>query len=520
LVQIVSSCFLMHIPSPLLFSAALCLSTLAVCAAHAVGRDHEQTEAAIGVSARSLADEEQSHKRTQLEVSRRIWDGDNVEIREVADSMAFGPFPAFVSLVYKGRDSGELKTCGGSLYRRRFILTAAHCVTNDPAKYVLHAHLNPYRNPEVVDAALIVSNQSLERYDALVYNTSATLTPDWNFWLKVFPDVEAFRKEIGRGLGVPLRVKQPTRGSTTYGFVHTEYASRAKYDVGVIPLEAEPFDAGFRLWRYIDVELDRGRLPASATAYGNGRTNPEKATCGYLGNNFNCFLQQRRVEVLSLRECQKKLILAAVLIMTKSDMASYVQRLIGVISHSVPGVKGKVLKTQAASLLRLMNDLISFAQSSHDVQEAKLETLSEQLEQAKYFFVSDIYLNWYGEVREGRQACVMSPERTGSMQYGDSGGPLVTADGKLLAVFSWSLQGNGTGREHNLETVFGQPLQMPSFFSRMSYFGVGIDKVLDCLMHGKEWRPGAGWVGLGRRKVGWDDACLKLRSAWVGRTHA
>ena len=123
-------------------------------------RDHdrydEDTEAEAGFVENTTREEDVE--------TRRIWDGDDVKCYTFPTRRSSGaersweltPFPAFVSLIFlKKADPKHRARCGGTLYRKKFIITNAHCVVGrDPTMWYLHALLNPYRNPQVAEEAV------------------------------------------------------------------------------------------------------------------------------------------------------------------------------------------------------------------------------------------------------------------------------------------------------------------------------------------------------------------------------
>lgn len=84
-------------------------------------------------------------------------------------------------------------------------------------------------------------------------------------------------------------------------------------------------------------------------------------------------------------------------------------------------------------------------------------------------------------VREGRQLCILSSERTGHLQEGDSGGPLVAQDGKtVIGIASWAMEAEE--QEANLfKFPEGTHQRMPGFYTSTSFFRDWLDSTVEAL---------------------------------------
>jgi len=134
--------------------------------------------------------------------------------------------------------------------------------------------------------------------------------------------------------------------------------------------------------------------------------------------------------------------------------------------HGKEALKEPSTMEGALKLLETISvDLKTFALSSDEKQDKLWTTVSKYvifLQRAGLMPTQDQDLH----IRDGRQGCIISPARTGNAQKGDSGGPVVTVDGKLHGVIVGGIEGEGNllTAYGNSTNQSSETIRVPSFF--------------------------------------------------------
>lgn len=436
-----------------------------------------------------------------LEADAKIWGGKDVHVTQLADGLTAGPFPSFVSLVLKRKKTSSAQAewfrCGGSLYRGKFILTAAHCATYDPAEWDMHAYLNPFMNPMAVEEWL--KDESHEEVAKLLgpgvaeTGDSPGAEPCKAEPRGGMPDskeqaVSEFRQCQRQGLGRWLDVAPAKTGAEHFGVVHPKYENIPgvqHYDLAVVPLASAPFEKDSKAWEFFNAKLGSVEVgKAVATAYGNGATAPWDSKCGLGRSGYPCHLQQKSFDVLSLDACIRK-VLPYVWLVALKPTASHSDDDLRAMFAAAPHLKGKDVDAEVkkfreladrlnATVASLSSGSISKEQSKHLAEEVEeIEEFDAETLQTLQKTAEELELN-VPAMREGRQLCVMSTQRSGNALKGDSGSPLVGKDGSIVGVASWALSAEGRYVGPDMQAHF-----VPSFYASTAAFQPWIDSVID-----------------------------------------
>eukprot|EP00931_Biecheleriopsis_adriatica_P007417 TRINITY_DN108704_c0_g1_i1.p1 TRINITY_DN108704_c0_g1~~TRINITY_DN108704_c0_g1_i1.p1 ORF type:complete len:436 (-),score=62.72 TRINITY_DN108704_c0_g1_i1:139-1446(-) len=394
-------------------------------------------------------------------VEAEIWNGTDIQVHD-AEGMKVGPFPAFVALVYAHKwTPNAWQKCGGTLYKQKFIVTAAHCVTFDPSDWELHAYLNPYWNP------LIPEN---DIHGARLREFMEATTWEENLSEILSSTTRSFKEDQHSGLGIWLEVALPAGNATNYGTYHEDYEtvevmagfSFPRNDIAVVPLSRAPFAKDSKAWRVFETRVgvvEHGE--AVAKAYGNGHVHPGDRGCSYMGTQ-NCKLQEKQLDVLRYEECVDHVLRLMAALRVDSPHASEDEKNDFTSTYFTHEIFQQVTGGKSISTGMYMDG------SQSNSPDIGLDTSARE-RLLQYLEKINLELK---DVRAGRQICVMASDRTGNVQEGDSGGPLVTQDGQLVGIASWAIGGT-FGNNFIMQSFTEAPLlayRMPSFYVNATYF--------------------------------------------------
>lgn len=506
--------------------------------------------------------------RVQVDSSARIWDGMAVSVQDLqSPGMAVGSFPSFVSLTYKSKTRDSIRHCGGTLYKRAFILTAAHCAEFDVSEYDVHAYLNPYINPFIIDIAYIQSTDAVVKsfLDPSNDLTDRTFQIQWsdigdNRTLGAWRVIQDFQEKAGsgwqcnthdkdgdsvwpvdvaqdrfpltttcsfawadrlgkikddmrRGLGLPLSVRYPAKGS--FGILHQQYKPEgegtldaATFDVALLPLASPPFPEDSGKWSLFQTSFGHTAVGSRATVYGLGAARPSDMSCGNNIRKTVCQLRQKTVKVLSYDACHRMFFeflhdsLSQIVSMSDEELKRCIianQKEVSSLTgqEAVDEAENWVKKYRAAfpeiesalserkeAMQRRWRTAAHMALGSSKEEPSALHGSFESAGimlgklNARLGEMYDKFNFYLAGVQRGSQICTMNSE--GSVDHGDSGGPLVDADGGLVGITSWV-----SGKHGNLQEVsFGNStriLRMPAFFASADFFSTDIDRAIRCL---------------------------------------
>lgn len=436
-----------------------------------------------------------------------IWGGADVKIYDHGFGMA-GPFPSMVALIFKAKTESNPDPwffCGGTLYKRKYILTAAHCTDTDPSEYELYAYLNPYINPRIAHSLADTFGsgfkdtlQALEDGSEELMQSLEASVADENARTQI-SYLKKFQEGIKRGLNKRLALKDTAPGASIFGLRHTnsghdKFFGTMTHDVAVIELSDPPYPEDSEWWKILNVELPPSppeveEQSVEAMAYGNGITRPEKAVCGF-GRlpRTNCVLQEKKMEIFGTDTCRNYMLHFTWSLLT-ANLQNFADEDLLVRVERHPEVQAG--KKTAAQVVKEMRDMLSNfdTQLTHSQQSDAEAVLvrgflhvdgTKQPELTKLWHASESELAGF---KAGTQLCLMSSGRTGNVQTGDSGGPLIADDGKtLLGIAGWGVA--AAGNANLMALPDGTHLRMPAFYASTAYFRAGIDAVVSCLSDG------------------------------------